>query len=192
MKITSMVTRNDFIKHGFTEACEPLNLKKVEYYLSKKEFPKELLDGDMLGNIQNINNRMVYKKDGREYYVMLYRNRDGKTYPLQMASIAPGKRYVYTKGDIKFIFECVEGCKAVCNLRVTNCNSWSDFHVDSTLDISFDNVILAYIDEVKHRKSTELKDLNAKIRRLERSKKSCLEEANSKIKQLKELLDEKE
>ena len=187
-----MVTRDDFIKHGFIEACEPLNLKKVEYYLSKKEFPKELLDGDMLGHIQNINNRMVYKKDGREYYVMLYRNRDGKTYPLQMTSIAPGKRYVYTKGDLKFIFECVEGCKAVCNLHVTNCNSWSDFHIDSTLDISFDNVILAYIDDVRHRKSTELKDLNAKIRRLERSKKSCLEEANSKIKQLKELLDEEE
>lgn len=187
-----MVTRDDFIKHGFTEACEPLNLKKVEYYLPKREFPKELLDGDMLGHIQNINNRMVYKKDEREYYVMLYRNRDGKTYPLQMTSIAPGKRYVYTKGDIKFIFECVDGCKAVCNLRVTNCNSWSDFHVDSTLDISFDNVILAYIDEVKHRKSTELKDLNTKIRRLEKSKKSCLEEANSKIKQLKELLKEEE
>ena len=47
MRITSMVTRDDFIKHGFTEACEPLNLKKVEYYLSKKEFPKELLDGNM-------------------------------------------------------------------------------------------------------------------------------------------------
>lgn len=42
-----MVTRDDFIKHGFTEACEPLNLKKVEYYLSKKEFPKELLDGNI-------------------------------------------------------------------------------------------------------------------------------------------------
>ena len=192
MRITSMVTRDDFIKHGFTEACEPLNLKKVEYYLPKREFPKELLNGDMLGHIQNINNRMVYRKDDREYYVMLYRNKDGKTYPLQMTSIAPGKRYVYTRGDIKFIFECVEGCKAVCNLRVTNCNSWSDFHIDSTFDISFDNIILASIEDVKHRKSTELKDLNAKIRRLEKSKKSCLEEANSKIRQLKELLKEKE
>ena len=188
-----MVTRDDFIKHGFTEACEPLNLKKVEYYLPKREFPKELLDGDMLGHIQNINNRMVYKKDGREYYVMLYRNRDGKTYPLQMTSIAPGKRYVYTKGDLKFIFECVDGCKAVCNLRVTNCNSFSDFHVDNTLDISFDNVISAYIDNVNFRKSIDLEDLNSKLkelRRLEKNKKSCLEEADSKIKQLKELLKE--
>lgn len=195
-----MITRKDFIEHGFAEVGEPLGSDDVSYRLPEGEIPEEILSGKFIDDremdyIQRLDNRIKtvwtgHIKDGRFYSVLLRREVGAKVRPIEVSLTAPGKRYSCVKGGLMFTFECVDGREPVCNLRGVNRIPLADFRVDETSGVSFEGMIDSYIEHVNDWASKELTDIDTKIKKLERSKKSCREEADDMIRQLKGLLNE--
>ena len=165
-----MITREDFLKHGFKPMYEPY---KTSFHikLSNDEIPQNL------------------RKSTNEYYICGWtlQDVDGKEIckPRIVNKGVKGERIIYEKEGLCIYTEWADGDERLRHAYMTNCNSeyyWNEY---CPLNMDFDGLIASYLNYLQKEKKECVSEYRKKITKLKKAHECEINDLNKKMGVLK-------
>lgn len=166
-----MITREDFLEHGF----KPIHNKplKTSFYieLSNDEIPHDL------------------GKDTNEYQVRAwtYHSVNGEVIckPMIVVKHVRGERIIYEKDGLCILTEWADGDNRLRHAYMSNCNSVRYWNEYCPLNKDFDGLIASYLDYLQKEKKKYVSKYRKEIAKLKKAHEQEINDLNKKMGVLK-------
>lgn len=165
-----MITRKDFLEHGFKPICKPFKTDLL-IRLSKDEIPQDLRKSTNEYHICGWTSQYV---DGKEICELDIVNKD-----------VNGERIIYEKDGLRIFTEWANGDDRLRHAYMTNCNSeyyWNEY---CPLNIDFDGLIASYLNYLQKEKKKCVSEYRKEITKLKKEYEREINDLNKKMGVLK-------
>lgn len=165
-----MITREDFLEHGFKPICKPFKTDLL-IRLSKEEIPQGLRKSTNEYHIQGWTSQYVDGKEICEPYIV---NKD-----------VNGERIIYEKDGLRILTEWANGDDRLRHAYMTGCNSEHYWNEYCPLNMDFDGLIASYLNYLQKEKKRCVSEYTKKITKLKKEHEREINDLNKKIGVLK-------
>ena len=165
-----MITREDFLEHGFKPTYEPY---KTSFWirLSKDEVPQDLRESTDEYQIQGWTSSYVGGKETWEIDIV-----DMKV---------KGERIIYEKDGLWIYTEWSDGDNRLRHAYMTNCNSEHYWNEYCPINMDFDGLIASYLNYLQKEKKKCVSEYRKEIAKLKKAHEREINDLNKKIGVLK-------